>query len=167
MSCWLWDSCCGWNNKILHPNRFLSQIVHNRGVGIVCNSRDCRYHVTRRIGRLSATHHHHAETTDHNFNNRVKKLFSRDSIATQSEIDEFFRNKPTLTLHHVGTILDSSVGMRKKKRLDVLKKQHLVHITNELRRLRQGKERPSAFQIAALVHCLQAINKDDAQTSGM
>ena len=166
MSCWLWDSCSGWNNKILHPIRSFPQIVHSRGAGTTCSSRDCCYHVSRRrIGRLFAAHHHHVET-DHNFNNRVKELFSKGSIATQSEIDEFFRNKPTLTLNHVGTILDGSVSMRKKRRLDVLKKQHLVHITSELRRLRQGKEKPNAFQIAALVHCLQTAKVDDAQTSG-
>ena len=97
----------------------------------------------------------------------VTRLFYKNSTCSQREVDEFFRNKPTLTIHHVGKILDGSVGMRKRRRIAVLKKIHLVHITDELRRLYQGSQKLNSFQITSLVYCLQAITKDDAQTSGV
>jgi hypothetical protein len=97
----------------------------------------------------------------------VDELFGKDSNCHQSEVDEFFRSKLTLTMRHVGTILDGSVGMQKRRRIDVLRKIHLVHITNELRRLHQGPQKLNAFLVAALVYCLQATVNDDAQTSGV
>ena len=97
----------------------------------------------------------------------VTGLFSRDSTCSQREVDEFFRNKPTLTVRHVGVILESSVGMKKRRRVDVLKKIHLEHITDELRRLHQGSQKLNAFEITSLAYGLQATTKDDAQTSGV
>ncbi len=92
-------------------------------------------------------------------------LFFKDSRCRQSEVDDFFRSKPTLSTSEVESILDSSVGMQRRG-ISVLKKTHLVHITNELRRLHQQSHRLQAFGITALVYCLQATVNDDAQASG-
>ena len=112
---------------------------------------------------LSAEHNHHNGDVDE----VVAKLFCKGSRCSQREVDEFFRNKPMLTISNVGEILDSSVGLQKRSRIDVLKKIHLVHITDELRRLRQGSQKPNAFQITAMVRSLQVTTRDDAQTSGV
>ena len=95
----------------------------------------------------------------------LSQLFSKDSRCRQTEVDDFFRNKPALSTRCVESILDSSVGMQRRG-VSVLKKTHLVHITNELRRLYQHSHRFEAFGITALVYCLQATVNDDAQTSG-
>jgi hypothetical protein len=161
LSCWLLDCCRGWNR--LHAIRTFPQVVRCRADAAI-TSRGPHHHVSRHTIRLSAVRNHNAGTETDDV---VKRLFSKDSTCRQSEIDEFFRSKPTLTVNNVGKILDSSVGM-KKRRIDVLKKIHLVYVTNELRRLRQcSPKKPNAFEIAALVYCLQATTSDDAETSGM
>ena len=94
------------------------------------------------------------------------RLFSKDSNCRQSDVDEFFRSKPTLRMPDVGNILESSVRMR-KRRIHVLKRSHLEHVTYELQRLHEGPQKINAFQTAPLLYCIQAISGDDAQTSGL
>jgi hypothetical protein len=161
LSCWLLDCCRGWNR--LHAIRTFPQIVRCR-VDAATTSRGRHHHISLHSARLSAVHNHNAGTETDDV---VQRLFSKDSTCSQSEVDEFFRDKLTLTVNHVGTVLDGPVGMKKRRRIDVLKKIHLVHITNELRKSHQEKRELKSFGVAALVYCLQATTKDDAQTSGM
>jgi hypothetical protein len=158
LSCWLLDCCHGWNR--LHAIRTFPQIVRCK-VDAAITSHGRHHHVSRHTVRLSVVRNHNAGADD-----VVSRLFYKGSTCSQSEIDEFIRNKPTLTIRHVGAFLDSSVHM-KKRRIVVLTKIHLVHITNELRRLHQEGRELNSFGITALVYCLQATVKDDALTSGM
>ena len=151
----IFDYCRRWT-RLSTIHTFQQTVFISNNIPVVNLVVRHEYH-TSRVFRLSANN----ASADY----FVNKLFSKGSTCSQSQIDEFFRTKPRLTTRHVGTILDSAVGMKKKTRLDVLKMQHLVHITDELRRLRQGSWKP--FETAALVCCLQATSNNDAQTSGM
>jgi hypothetical protein len=153
----LLDCCHGW--VTLPAIRTFPQIVRSRVDTINTVARH-DYHTSRVVSRPASN-----AITDYH----VNRLFSKNSTCSQSEIDEFFRNKPTLTLENVGAILNSSVDMQKRRKtpVNVLKKIQLVHVTSELRKLREGLQRFTAFETAALVYCLQATTNDDAQTSGM
>ena len=97
----------------------------------------------------------------------VERLFSTNTMCSQREVDAFFLSKPTLTVHNLGNILNNAVSRQKDRTMiQVLKSSHLQHITDELKILRHGSRRPGAFEIAAMVYCLQATREDDAITTG-
>ena len=123
----------------------------------------------------SSSSHNNINNRNHNnqggSNNQMGSsgfLFDRNNRnPTQSQVDDFFRNKPELNAHEIVNIFLRAVQWKKKKRIDVLIGDKLSFVTDSLLRIVSKLDGRQTTQITmATVNGLQSIAPASINTSG-